>query len=199
MTLLTALLAASLFLNGVNIDGVRNQSFEKCKTVKVDANGDVWLDCPAYQVEAPGQPARPGATGAPPPAAAPAAQPPAVPGVISKRYWLVTEHTEAGAAQYDVDVFINSKWVRKVKAGDSQIVMEITKLLTPGTNKVLFAATKHMEAGRRSTSETAWLKVIVGEGESGGGSVMIDNPLFEYRRTAAETENVNDEYTITAR
>ncbi|MBS2023871.1 MAG: hypothetical protein JST92_15820 [Deltaproteobacteria bacterium] len=192
-------LVASIFLNGVNIDGVRSQSFEKCKPVKIDERGDVHLDCPAYQVEAPvGQPAQSGASGAPPQQQAAQAAP-LVPGQITKRYWLVTEHTESGAAQYDVDVFINSKWVRKVKAGDSQIVMEITKLLNPGQNKILFAATKHMEAGRKSSAASAYVKVTVGEGDSSGGNVMIDNPLFEYRRTAAETENVNDEYTITAR
>ena len=47
------LLAASLFLNGVNVDGLRAQSFEKCKTVRIDDKGDVHLDCPGYQVEAP--------------------------------------------------------------------------------------------------------------------------------------------------
>jgi hypothetical protein len=195
MNLLLPLLA-SIFLNGVNIDGVRSQSFEKCKTVRIDDKGHVHLDCPAYQVEAPpGQPTQPGASGGTPAAAAAAAAPAA----ITKRYWLVTETTEAGAAQYDIDVFVNSKWVRKVKAADSQVVMEITKLLSPGANKVLFAATKHMEAGRKSSAASAFVKVIVGEGDSSGGQVMIDNSLFEYRRTAAETENVNDEYTITAR
>jgi hypothetical protein len=29
--------------------------------------------------------------------------------------------------------------------------------------------------------------------------VMIDNPLVEYKRTAAETDNVNDEFTLQAR
>jgi hypothetical protein len=46
-------LLTSIFLNGVNIDGLRNQSFEKCKSAKIDERGDVHLDCPGYQVEAP--------------------------------------------------------------------------------------------------------------------------------------------------
>ncbi len=180
------LLIASVFLNGVNIDGLRGQSFEKCKTVRIDDKGDVHLDCSGYQVEAP--------VGVP---AAPAAQ--AAPAAITKHYWLVTEQTEAGAAQYDLDVFINSKWIRKLKAGEEQIVLEITKYLAPGPNKILFAATKHVEAGRKSTAASAYLKVIVGEGESGGNNVLIDNPLVECKRTAAETENVNEEFTIQGR
>ena len=182
------LLIASLFLNGVNVDGLRGQSFEKCKNVRIDDKGDVFLECPGYQVEAP--------AGAP---SIPVAQSSLVPSAVTKHYWLVSEQTEAGAAQYDLDVFINSKWIRKLKAGEEQIVLEVTKYLVPGPNKVLFAATKHVEAGRKSASATAYLKVIVGEGESGGNNVMIDNPLLECKRTAAETENVNEEFTIQGR
>ena len=60
-------------------------------------------------------------------------------------------------------------------------------------------ATKHVEGGRRSTSAGAYLKVIVGEGSSGGGNVMIDAPMLDYKRSAAETENVNEEFTLQAR
>ena len=194
MTLIPLLpLLGTLFLNGVNIDAVRGQSFEKCRSVKVDDRGDIHLDCPGYQVEGP--PAGAPAAAAKPPASAPGA----APTVVSKHYWLVTEQNDQGAAQYDLDVFINSKWIRKVRAGEEQIVMEITKLLQPGQNKLLFAATKHLEAGRKSASPSSFLKVIVGEGEAGGGNVMIDNPLLECKRTAAETDNVNEEFTIQAR
>ena len=58
------LLLASVFLNGVNVDGLRSQSFEKCKSVKIDDRGDLHLDCPGYQVEA-----APGASAATPPGA----------------------------------------------------------------------------------------------------------------------------------
>jgi len=184
MILRLAPLLATLFLNGVNIEGVRGQSFEKCRSVKVDERGDVYLDCPGYQVESP---TGGGAATAAPPAA------------LTKQYWLVTEQKDAALAQYDLDIFINSKWVRKVKSSDDQIVMDITKLLQPGANKVLIAATKHVEGGRRSTSAGAYLKVIVGEGSSGGGNVMIDAPMLDYKRSAAETENVNEEFTLQAR
>jgi hypothetical protein len=86
-----------------------------------------------------------------------------------------------------------------VKSGEDQIVLEITKYLQPGPNKVLVAATKHVEAGRKSASAAAYVKVIVGEGEAGGNNVMIDNPLIECKRTAAELDNVNEEFTIQGR
>jgi hypothetical protein len=189
MTTLPLLAAlASIFLNGVNIDGVRNQAFDKCKTVLIDERGDVRLDCPGYQVEAPAAPA--------PKPAAPAAAPAAA---ITKHYWLVTDQSEPGAAQYDLDLFLNGKWLRKLKSGEDQIVMEVTKLLQPGANKLLVAATKRLEGGRRSASATANVRVIVGEGEASAGSVTIDNPLVECKRTAAETDNINEEFTIQAR
>jgi hypothetical protein len=182
-------LATSIFLNGVNIDGVRNQTFEKCRSAKIDDKGDVQLDCPGYEVERP--------VAAPPAKAAQAA--PAVPATLTKRYWLVSENQDSAAAQYDLDVFVNSKWVRKVKAGEAQIVLEITKFVTPGPNKILFAASKHMEAGRKSEQPTSYLKITVGEGDSAANTVTIDNPLVECKRTAAETENVNEEFTIQGR
>src|SRR5947209_11284252 len=175
------LLLASIFLNGVNIDGLRGQSFAKCRTVRIDDRGDVHLDCPGYQVEqAPTAP--PKAPAAMPASAtvAPAAGPASVPAAISKRYWLVTEQTEQGAAQYDLDVFVNSKWIRKFRSGEGQVVLEISKYMAPGPNKVIFAATKQLEGGqRKSASSGAYLKAMVGEGEAGGNNVMIDNLLLE--------------------
>lgn len=184
------LLLASTWLNGVNIDGLRSQTFEKCKSVRVDERGDLHLDCPGYEV----QTQAPSAAVPPPPVAASSLAAP--PATISKHYWLVSEEKEG--AQYDLDVFVNSKWIRKVKAGEPQIVLEITKYLQPGQNKVLFAATKRPEP-RKVAQPSSFLKITVGEGEAGGNTVMIDNPLVECKRTAAETDNVNEEFTLQAR
>ncbi len=125
--------------------------------------------------------------------------PAAVASAITKHYWLVSEDANSALAQYDLDVFVNSKWIRKIKAGEPQIILEISKYLTVGPNKILFAATKHAEAGRKSTSPASFVKIVVGEGEAGGSTVMIDNPLVECKRTAAETDNVNEEFTIQGR
>jgi len=191
--MLSSLVLATVFLNGVNIDGLRGQSFEKCKTVKIDEKGDVHLDCPAYQVEA-----------APAAAAAQAQTAAYVPPVaaatsISKHYWLVTEQSENGAAQYDLDLWINSKWVRKLRAGEDRVVLDITKLLKPGQNKLIFGATKKLEGGRKSTSPSAFVKAIVGESEAGGPNVTIDTVLVEVKRTAAELDNRNEAFTVNAR
>jgi hypothetical protein len=191
-------LIAAVFLNGVNIEGVRSQTFEKCRTVRLDEKGDVHLDCPGYQVETPAAPAAPAAR-APAPPAVPVAAAAVAPLQLSKHYFLVTEQGAGGDPRYDVDVFINSKWVRKLKNGEDQIVMDISKLLQPGPNKLLFAATKRAAPGLSAPQPTAYLKIIVGEGEQGGGNVLIDNPLVECKRTAAEVDNINEEFTVQAR
>jgi hypothetical protein len=190
-------LAASTFLNGVNIDGVRSLTFEKCKTVQIDARGDVRLDCPGYQVDTVS--ARRG-SGPDSPGVIPiASATPVLPAQLTKHYWLVSEQTGAGDAQFDVDLFINSKWVRKLKSSEEQIVMEITNLLQIGPNKLLLAATKNLAGGKRSRMPGAALKIVVGEGEAGGGNILIDNTLIEYKRSAAETESIDEEFVVQAR
>src|SRR3989454_1000027 len=187
------LLLASVFLNGVNIDGLRSQKFDKCKTVRIDDRGDVYLDCPGYQVE---RPAAAVSASTANPALAPLL-PSAVAAALTKRYWLVSE--EKDGAQFDVDVFVNAKFIRKIRAGEPQVVLEITRYLHPGANKVLFAATKRADAALKSASPASFTKLVVGEGDAGGNTVTIDNPLIESKRTAAETENVNEEFTLQGR
>ena len=188
----TLLLAASVFLNGVNIDGVRGQSFEKCRAVRIDDKGNVQLDCPGYQAESAGG----SASAAVVLPSIPVAGASFAPASLAKHYFLVTEQNDGAAAQYDIDVYVNSKWVRKVRSGDEQIVLDITKFLSPGANKVLFAATKRAP---KAGAASSFVRFIVGEGESSGAQVLIDNPLVECKRTAAETDNVNEEFTVQAR
>jgi hypothetical protein len=177
------LLFASVFLNGVNVDGLRSQKFDKCRSVRIDERGDVHLDCPAYEVQE--------QRGSAAPAAAP--------GAVTRRYWLVSEERDSAAARYDVDVFVNAKWIRRIKAGEPQMVEEITSFLQPGRNKVLFAARKRAEPAAKAGSSASFVKFTVGEGQAKENTVEIDNPLIECKRTAAETDDVNEEFTIQGR
>lgn len=175
----------SVFLNGVNIDGVTNQSFNNVK-VEIDAKGNVLITAKGYEVQKVGTkgPSRaPAATTAP----------------VTKRYFLVSETTVPGAPQYEVDIFINSVWVKRISHKEAQNVVEVTKHLRQGKNTVHFSATKVMKDGRTSTSPTHALKILLGEGNMGGNNVMIDNAIIEYERTAAETKNFTDEFNVTGR
>jgi hypothetical protein len=222
-------LAGSVFLNGVRIDGVTNQKFEKVGSVRIDDKGNVYIDAPAYAVKLVNAPAAPApapvatapapapapvAPAAPPPAPAVAAPPPApavaapvpapapvatTPSRITRRYWLVTEQSAVGMSEYDIDLYVNSRWVRKLRNGEDQVIAEITRELQPGKNTVLMIAHKVAAGSRRSQSPQHVFKVIIGEGNEGGGNVMIDNPLIRFQRTAAETEDQSEEFTLTTR
>ncbi len=183
-------LARSIYLNGHRIDGVTNQKFEKC-TVTIDANGDVHIDAPGYTVG--GEEA-----------AEPSKQPDDAPsttatGLPSRRYWLIKEESYPGKTQYDVDIYINSVWFKRLKSNGQQVVKEITSKLQAGPNVIHFAATKKIGDKRKSFSPQVYMRIIIGEGKIGGNNVMIENPLIQYKRTAKETGSFNDEYTITVR
>lgn len=212
--------AASVYLNGVRIDGVTNQKFEKA-TVRIDEKGDVHISAPGYAVRVesapapvapvapppapPPAPAAPAAAApapaAPPVAAAPTTPPPApeAPPTLTRRYWLVTEQSVPGMAEYDIDMYINSKWVRKLRNNEEQIITEITRYLQPGKNTVLFTAHKVVVGTQKSYSPQHYFKVIIGEGNVGGDNVMIDNPIIRFQRTAADTKDVSEEFTLTTR
>ena len=205
-------LAASVYLNGVRIDGVTNQKFEKA-TVRIDEKGDVHINASGYAVRVetapapeapvapPPAPAAAPAPAVPPAAAAPVTSPPApdAPPTLTRRYWLVTEQSVPGMAEYDIDLYINSKWIRKLRNNEEQIIAEITRHLQPGKNIILFSAQKVVMGTPKSYSPQHYFKVIIGEGNVGGANVMIDNSIIRFQRTAADTKNVSEEFTLTTR
>jgi hypothetical protein len=209
-------LAASVYLNGVKIDGLTGQKFEKA-TVRIDEKGDVYIDAPGYRVTsttttvpitpAPAPtPAPVAAAPAPAPAPAPVATPapakapePDGPATLTRRYWLVTDQSVPGMTEYEFDLYINSRWVRKLRNNEEQVITEITRELQPGKNTILFSARKVAVGERKSYSPRHYFKVIIGEGNQGGDNVMIDNPIIKFQRTAADTKDDSEEFTLTTR
>ncbi|MBU8899413.1 hypothetical protein KRR26_27735 [Corallococcus sp. M34] len=226
-------LAGSVYLNGIKIDGVTNQRFEKA-TVRIDEQGNIYIEAQGYaarvmSVPAPAAPVATTPTPAPAPPAAvavpasatkepapqavpaagpppaasptPATPPPAVtgPARLTQRYWLVTEQSVPGMTEYDIDLYLNSRWVRKLRNNEEQVVMDITKNLLPGDNTVTLIAHKSAVGSRRSVSAQHVFRVIMGEGNEGGGNVMIDNPLIRFQATAADTQDITKEFTLTTR
>jgi hypothetical protein len=187
--------APSVSLNGVNIDGVTNQKFEHA-TVVIDSLGNVDIQVKGYEArttEGPKPRAQTGAGGGI--GAAPGAS---APGKLSRRYFVAVESTPPGP-QYDLAIFVNAQWIREVKSAEAGAVLEITKYLRPGQNKVTLAATKRIAGQRLAYGKDVALKVVCGEGNVGGDHVMIDVPLFESTRTAAEMDDKTDEFVFDAR
>jgi len=184
--------ARSVYLNKVKIDGVeglKNMTFEKVN-VRIDDKGDVHIDAPGYQIEV----VEPGSQKTSSESAEETAQ-----ATLSKRYFLVTEQSAPGMTEFDIDVYVNAKWVRKLRNDEPQIYTEITKHLTPGKNSVLLAARKVSKGAPRSSSSTHTFRVIVGEGNVGGDHGMIYRPVVDFTATAADRTDVSKEFTFTTR
>jgi hypothetical protein len=179
----------SITLNGVKIDGVTDQKFESC-TVVIDERGDVHIEAKGYAVTS-GEGARPPVPGAP-------SVEGGTPGRVTRRYFLYTEQKPPGA-QFDLNVFVNAQWIREVKASEVQTHAEITKYLRPGPNKVTLAATKRMAGEGLPQGGDVALRIVIGEGNVGGDHLMIDRPLVETARYAAELDDKTEEFVIDAR
>lgn len=174
-----AAFAGSVFLNGVNIDGVNGQSFEKVN-VRIDERGDVHIDAPGYTATV----ITPGSS--------PAKK-------ITHKYWLATEEPQPGMAEFDIDLYINGKWLRRVKSGDDQVVADITKHLVYGKNVIVLNARKVTGPARKSASPEHFVRVIIGEGSASSNQVTIEKSLVQFTRSAAETKDVSEEFVIEAR
>ncbi|HYV50091.1 MAG TPA: hypothetical protein VFA20_34785 [Myxococcaceae bacterium] len=214
--------AGSVYLNGENIDEVRNIKFEKC-SVKIDENGNVMIEAQGYRVK------RLEGSAPPPPVAQqqpPQQQPPpqqqAVPVMvpvgmpyayqqpmappppvqapkITKHYWMVTHQNAPGMTEFDIDVYVNAKWLMTLRNTSQQDVVEVTRFLQPGQNSVTFEAKKLSSGPRKSFSPEHQFIVVIGEGDAGGDNVMINNPLVTFKRTAADGDSSSKDYSFVTR
>lgn len=201
--------AVKVYLNGVDIDGVTSQTFNNC-TVTLDARGDVFITAKGYQIQSVGggdlaaPTAAPSANGSPvptSPAAVNASAPMAAnAGPVKMHYWLFTETAARGMAQYDIDLYINNRFVKRINYKDEQLVEDVTEFMRTGTNNVYIVAKKNTTDGRFSTSPQHYIKVSIGESASAGGQeLIIDKEVLSYTRNASESQNFTDMFNITGR
>jgi hypothetical protein len=181
-------LAAEVFVNGVNVDGLTNHTFEKV-TVRLDEKGNVQIEAPGYSVK------KVTIAGSEKPQAT---RPPET---MTQKYFLVTEQTQVGATEYEVDLFLNGKFFRTVKSGDDQLVVDVTKNLRLGTNQIILQAKKRYAdpSAPKSMSRGHVFRVIIGEGNTTHDQVTIEKQLVTFVRTAADTNDVTQEFSFTTR
>jgi len=173
--------ARSVFLNGVKIDGLNNQTFKRA-TVHIDARGDVYITAKGYSVKELGTRR-----------AAPTAE------AASRQYWLVATETNPGKVQWDVDVHINGKRVARIKWNGGQVVTDISRYLVRGDNEILFRARRNLSRARMSYSPADKLNIVIGPGAKQGKAVVIRDDLARLTLTAAQTEPVDRQVTVRAR
>jgi hypothetical protein len=178
--------ARNVFFNGIKLDSsvaMKPQTFSGCE-VRIDDNGDIHITAKGYKVI--------------PTETKPQAAPPARDPNAPRQYWLITKQTQRGVAQYDVDVFVNDQFVTKVRAMDEPLVLDISRFVNRGENKVRMVAVKNLGERRVSQSPTDSLEVLVGEGIAGGGTVTVDKVHVTFKRTASETTNIREDFSFKA-
>ncbi len=164
-----------VYFNGAKVTGgIRSADFESV-TVKFDAQGNVHITAPGYEIEAP----------AAPPAAAAATQ----------QYWMVLNAASTG--QYKVVVKVNGQPLVEVPAGSQQYVVEISKKLYAGANS-LQATFLPMVGAPAVTPGMDAVSVMVGEGsKSPDGTLTIKRVLGTIKqptgRISAEAQKITFE------
>ena len=155
-----------LYVNGVQADGLRGYEF-KAVNVRIDDQGNVWVDAPQYRVEVQGS-----ATSASSTSAAPAAAP-------MGHYWLVTQDNQSQG--HEIEVLVNGALVQKIRSGDAQLILDIGKYLKVGSNTIVFNA---MPATKL---DGGILNIYVGTGSNDSGTLNLDTPTISYARRSTDT------------
>ncbi len=182
--------ARSIFLNGVDISTLRGKTFKNA-TIYIDASGNIHIDAPKYKVKVvddpvPAQPARrPHANGGPNPS-------------LNNHYYLVTNPSPAGRAQYDFIVLINGIERKVIKAGSGQTIIEISAWLNRGTNQIAVTAKKRLGNGRKSFSSADRAKLVIGRGHEAGKRVKISAVLMSLSVDASQVDDTTKHQTLEA-
>lgn len=197
----------SVYLNEENINTLRGQKFENV-TVEIDEKGNVHIHSDKYLVHSEKKGSRltsslvgnvAGATKKTSTSASQvAAEGPEVSGVIGGgRYYLVSEENVPGHTQYTFDLFVNGKFVKTVKSGEGAVLQDITQYLALGENTAIVKATKALEGSRRSSDTGHYLRLYIAQGKKGdNNAIFMENPVFEFKRTAADLENTAEQMTF---
>jgi len=166
LALLAPLHAGAVFVNGVRADDLRSQVFTDCK-VRIDKEGNVWVDAPHYSVKV----VRPEAT----------EDAPAPPDggflVTVGKYWLVT--TDEESTGHVVELYVNDVFARRIRSGDPQLILDVGPWLKPGENQIRATTLPGTPAG-------GILHVYVGQGANNKGTVKMLRPVVNLALRATE-------------
>lgn len=197
----SAALAASVYVNGTNVDSLRSQTFENV-TVTIDAKGDVLIHAPGYKIEVMG-----GSTAS---SSVPAAgsvatvasgtNPTASGATVTSsqsttvaptgragKWWLVTE--DNGSKGHLINVYVNNNLVQTVRSGDGQMIVDVGSWMMPGSNQVRIESTSSGASG-------GTLYVYIGSGNNDSGTVVLDKPEIQYGLGASRQGPYARDYTI---
>ncbi len=171
----------TIYVNGTDATGIKDFTF-KAVDVRIDSDGNVWIDAPRYRIAVNKPPAS--ATDAPAPETAePAAT------VEPGHHWLVTQ--DAGSTGQVIEVQVNGVAVREIRSGQAQLILDIGEFLKPGSNVVTFRPVGTETPGGGAIS------ILLGEGSNDSGTLKMQNPQISYARTGTEpADQKSVEYVV---
>jgi hypothetical protein len=180
-------LARDIYLNGTKVQGIglTNQVFDRCK-VRFDHQGNVHIEVEGVNVQVVQTEGRPGIAA---PVPVPSGR------LLQHRYFIEASQARIGFAQFDVEVHVNGKSAALFRGDRPQGAVEVTNLLHPGENKLLFIANKSGGA-RRSTSRRDFIKVSLARGTVQGDNVLINAVIRSFERTAADSSSTAEEHRV---
>jgi hypothetical protein len=187
-----AAMARKVFLNGVDITGLKNKTFKNA-TVHIDENGDIHLNAPGYKVQVvDSDPGSQPATEADPEGGA---NP-----LLRMRLFLATNPSPGGRAQYDLNVTVNGVVRKVIEAGSPAVVMEVSSWFKKGANTVTVTATKDTAGGRKSVSSADELQLLIGFGDDTGKKVQMKQSDIKvnFKCNASQTSTLKQTYSINA-
>ncbi len=149
-------MAGSVYINGVRADAPPPLDL-KAVNVRIDAQGNIWIDAPGYQVQV---------VGGPPPAPVP----------MSTLVWYLVSEDE-GSVGGVVDVYVNDRYVRRLQSGQSQVLVDLTSFVQGGTNKVQFVV---------RTPPTGRMAAYIGGANPADSTLRIDAPPVTWRSTGSQ-------------
>jgi len=185
-----AAIARSIYLNGVDISGERGLSLKDAK-VTIDDKGDIHIHAPGYRVQVVDDESPKAASSA---ANTEAGANPA----LRNRYYLASNPSVGGRAQYDLTIKINGVERKVIKSGSGAVIMEVSAWLKKGENNVEIVAVKNLGGGRKSTSAGDELGLIIGAGHEEGAMVKVDVVNVSFKCNASQLSTIKQRYTINA-
>lgn len=170
--------AGSLFVNGVEVSPSELASLELVDVdIRFDAQGNIFIDAPKYQLEVEGA-ERPGGnsgpwTPVPPPATyGNLGQGTAAPG----EFFVLIEDQESSELQ--AAVYLNGRLVASMSSGQGAMVIPVRGHVTTGVNQLDI----RVLAGRA----TGQINLTLGKGNKQEGVVSISQVILRRRATAAD-------------
>lgn len=212
LTLTRLALAGDVYVNGVDVGDMRNQTFENA-TVFFDSRGNIHVSAPGYQIQVVDPVG--GSSTSPPPSTGPEprvgqamtasnlgdgaamttpeASSGATPGasdvgVEAGRWWLVTE--DSGSGGHAVDVVVNGVVAQTVRSGAPQLIFDLGPYLRRGENRVAMRSNSVDATG-------GTLYLYVGTGRNDSGTVIMDAPDIQFGLGTSRSGPYEREYTVT--